>query len=93
MALFGLLIARWPVSPAIFPGWLSEAFPAPDDACADCAGAVCLAAAGSRVVAGLQQVPRDALESAAAMGMSGAQRFWHVQLPLALLVRCAACGW
>ena len=38
------------------------------------------------VVTGLQQVPRDVLESAAAMGMSGAQRFWHVQLPLALPV-------
>lgn len=38
------------------------------------------------VVTGLQQVPREALESAAAMGMSGAQRFYNVQLPLALPV-------
>lgn len=36
------------------------------------------------VVTGLQQVPREALESAAAMGMSAFQRFWQVQLPLAL---------
>ena len=34
------------------------------------------------VVAGLNQVPRDVLESARAMGMSTAQRFLHVQLPL-----------
>ncbi|EAA3468339.1 ABC transporter permease [Shigella flexneri] len=38
------------------------------------------------VVVGLNQIPRDVLESARAMGMSGAQRFLHVQLPLALLV-------
>ncbi|POT59653.1 osmoprotectant uptake system permease [Citrobacter amalonaticus] len=38
------------------------------------------------VVAGLNQVPRDVLESARAMGMSARQRFWHVQLPLALPV-------
>ncbi|HEP1062433.1 TPA: ABC transporter permease [Klebsiella aerogenes] len=38
------------------------------------------------VVTGLQQVPREALESATAMGMNGAQRFRHVQLPLALPV-------
>ncbi|STL74345.1 ABC transporter permease [Escherichia coli] len=34
----------------------------------------------------LNQIPRDVLESARAMGMSGAQRFLHVQLPLALPV-------
>ncbi|MBB1201558.1 ABC transporter permease [Enterobacteriaceae bacterium 89] len=38
------------------------------------------------VVAGMQQVAADVLESAAAMGMSRAQRFWKVQLPLALPV-------
>jgi osmoprotectant transport system permease protein len=36
------------------------------------------------VAAGLNQVPVEALESARAMGMSGRQRFVHVQLPLAL---------
>ncbi len=36
------------------------------------------------VVAGLNQVPRDVLESARAMGMSARQRFISVQLPLAL---------
>ncbi|MDQ8581163.1 ABC transporter permease [Klebsiella aerogenes] len=36
------------------------------------------------VVTGLQQVPREALESATAMGMSGEQRFRQVQMPLAL---------
>lgn len=38
------------------------------------------------VVAGLNQVPHDVLESARAMGMSSGQRFRHVQLPLALPV-------
>ncbi len=38
------------------------------------------------VVAGLNQVPRDVLESARAMGMSSRQRFCAVQLPLALPV-------
>ena len=38
------------------------------------------------VVVGLNQIPRDVLESARAMGMSGTQRFLHVQLPLALPV-------
>jgi osmoprotectant transport system permease protein len=38
------------------------------------------------VVAGLNQVPRDVLESARAMGMSPRQRFCAVQFPLALPV-------
>jgi len=38
------------------------------------------------VVAGLNQVPRDVLESAAGMGMSARQRFFQVRLPLALPV-------
>lgn len=38
------------------------------------------------VTVGLQQVPREALESAVAMGMSGGQRFRQIQLPLALPV-------
>lgn len=38
------------------------------------------------VVAGLNQVPREVLESARAMGMSSRQRFSAVQLPLALPV-------
>ncbi|MDN8556039.1 ABC transporter permease [Citrobacter werkmanii] len=38
------------------------------------------------VVAGLNQVPVDVLESARAMGMSARQRFISVQLPLALPV-------
>lgn len=36
------------------------------------------------VVAGLSQVSPDVLESASAMGMSASQRFWKIQLPLAL---------
>ncbi|STQ60696.1 ABC transporter permease [Pseudescherichia vulneris] len=38
------------------------------------------------MVAGLNQVPRDVLESAAGMGMSARQRFFQVRLPLALPV-------
>jgi osmoprotectant transport system permease protein len=36
------------------------------------------------VLAGLSQVSPDVLESASAMGMSQRQRFWKVQLPIAL---------
>lgn len=36
------------------------------------------------VVAGLNQVSQEVLESASAMGMSARQRFWHVRVPLAL---------
>ncbi|WLI77747.1 ABC transporter permease [Kosakonia sp. H02] len=36
------------------------------------------------VVAGLNQVSPDVLESAEAMGMSARQRFWQVRVPLAL---------
>lgn len=36
------------------------------------------------VVAGLNQVSQEVLESAKAMGMSARQRFWHVRVPLAL---------
>ncbi|MFW0765054.1 ABC transporter permease [Trabulsiella odontotermitis] len=38
------------------------------------------------VVAGMRQVPPEILESAIAMGMSPRQRFWQVQLPLAMPV-------
>ncbi len=38
------------------------------------------------VVAGLNQVPHEVLESAAGMGMSARQRFFRVRLPLALPV-------
>ena len=36
------------------------------------------------VVAGLNQVSQEVLESAEAMGMSARQRFWQVRVPLAL---------
>ncbi|SEL46699.1 osmoprotectant transport system permease protein [Kosakonia sacchari] len=36
------------------------------------------------VVAGLNQVSQEVLESAEAMGMSARQRFWQVRIPLAL---------
>lgn len=38
------------------------------------------------VVAGLQQVPREVVETARGMGMSPAQIFWHAEVPLALPV-------
>jgi osmoprotectant transport system permease protein len=36
------------------------------------------------MVAGLRNVPEDALEAARGMGLTGAQTFWRVELPLAL---------
>ncbi len=57
-----------------------------NDTRTDCAGAHALLPLVRGVVVGLNQIPRDVLESARAMGMSGAQRFLHVQLPLALPV-------
>ncbi|ELY2857219.1 ABC transporter permease [Cronobacter dublinensis] len=38
------------------------------------------------VVAGLGEVPAPVLESAKGMGMTAAQRFWHVETPLAMPV-------
>lgn len=38
------------------------------------------------VVAGLDQTPRQVMESARGMGMSGARIFWQVEVPLALTV-------
>lgn len=38
------------------------------------------------VVAGLQQVPKEVIETAEGMGMTRAQIFWHAEVPLALPV-------
>ena len=47
------------------------------------------------VVVGLNQIPRDVLESARAMGMSGAQRVFSSMFSYRWRYRyfCAACGW
>lgn len=45
------------------------------------------------VVVGLNQIPRDVLESARAMGMSGAQRFRMFSYRWRYRYFCAACGW
>lgn len=42
------------------------------------------------MAAGLLQVPAAVVDAATAMGMSGRQRFWHAELPLALPVLLAA---
>ncbi len=42
------------------------------------------------MVSGLQQVPAAAIEAAAGMGMRTRQRFWQVELPLALPVLLSA---
>jgi osmoprotectant transport system permease protein len=85
VALFGLLIAPLAGLARQFR-WRSSAFPDRHDAGADCAGAVCAAAAGARGDDRPAAGAADALESATAMGMSGGQRFRQVQLPLALPV-------
>lgn len=38
------------------------------------------------IVAGLESVPPEAVEAAEAMGFTGAQRFWRVEVPIALPV-------
>lgn len=87
VALFGLLIAPLAGLARHFPGLAERGISGTGMAPALIALVLyALLPLVRGVVTGLQQVPRDALESAAAMGMSGAQRFWHVQLPLALPV-------
>ena len=41
------------------------------------------------VVAGLQQVPKEVIETAQGMGMTAGQIFWHAEVPLALPVLLA----
>lgn len=87
VALFGLLIAPLAGLVKAFP-WLSS-FGVAGTGMTPALIALVLYALlplVRGVVAGLNQVPRDVLESARAMGMSTAQRFLHVQLPLALPV-------
>ncbi|EEY1264908.1 ABC transporter permease [Escherichia coli] len=79
VALFGLLIAPLAGLVTAFP-WLGKL------GIAGTGMTPALIALVRGVVVGLNQIPRDVLESARAMGMSGAQRFLHVQLPLALPV-------
>ncbi|EHB8141857.1 ABC transporter permease [Salmonella enterica] len=87
VALFGLLIAPLAGLVKQFP-WLAE-FGVAGTGMTPALIALVLYALlplVRGVVAGLNQVPRDVLESARAMGMSSGQRFRHVQLPLALPV-------
>ncbi|HGB7994804.1 TPA: ABC transporter permease [Salmonella enterica subsp. enterica serovar Enteritidis] len=84
VALFGLLIAPLAGLVKQFP-WLAE-FGVAGTGMTPALIALVLYALlplVRGVVAGLNQVPRDVLESARAMGMSSGQRFRHVQLPLA----------
>ncbi len=93
VALFGLLIAPLAGLVKQFP-WLAE-FGVAGTGMTPALIALVLYALlplVRGVVAGLNQVPRDVLESARAMGMSSGQRFRHVQLPLALPVFYVACG-
>lgn len=86
VALFGLLIAPLAALVTAFPwlGTLGIAGTGMTPTCALVLYALLPLVRG--VVVGLNQIPRDVLESARAMGMSGVQRFLHVQLPLALPV-------
>ncbi|HCT5819365.1 TPA: ABC transporter permease [Citrobacter sedlakii] len=87
VALFGLLIAPLAGLVKAFP-WLSSLGVAGTGLTPALIALVLYALLPlvRGVVAGLDQVPRDVLESARAMGMGAAQRFFHVQLPLALPV-------
>lgn len=87
IALFGLLMA--PLA------WLALQFPALGRAGISGVGmapaviALCLYALLPIVrsaLAGLEQVPAEAVNAARAMGMSARQLFWQVELPLALPV-------
>lgn len=87
VALFGLLIAPLAGLVTFFP-WLST-FGVAGTGLTPALIALVLYALlplVRGVVAGLNQVPHDVLQSARAMGMSSRQRFWAVQLPLALPV-------
>lgn len=87
VALFGLLIAPLAGLVKLFP-WLTH-FGVAGTGLTPALIALVLYALlplVRGVVAGLNQVPREVLESARGMGMSPAQRFLHVQLPLALPV-------
>lgn len=86
VALFGLLIAPLAALVGLSVAGNARHGRNRNDTRTYCAGALCLAAAGARRSSRLNQIPRDVLESARAMGMSGVQRFLHVQLPLALPV-------
>ena len=85
VALFGLLIAPLAGLVAEFP-WLAHVGVAGTGLTPALIALVLYALLPlvRGVVAGLNQVPADVLESARGMGMSGKQQFWHVRLPLAL---------
>ncbi len=84
IALFGLLIA--PLA------WLGDALPSSGIRGIGLLPAVialtlyALLPIVHGVVAGLRQVPADAVAAATGMGMTPRQRFWQVELPLALPV-------
>lgn len=87
VALFGLLIAPLAGLAHHFPGLAERGISGTGMAPALIALVLyALLPLVRGVVTGLQQVPRDALESAVAMGMSRSQCFRSVQLPLALPV-------
>lgn len=87
VALFGLLIAPLAGLTKSFP-WLSSLGIAGTGLTPALIALVlyALLPLARGVLAGLSQVPADVLESADAMGMNSRQRFWHIQLPLALPV-------
>lgn len=87
IALFGLLIAPLAGLVAYFP-WLGSLGVAGTGMAPALIALILYALLPMvrGVVAGLNQVPAEVLESAKGMGMSARQRFWQVRLPLALPV-------
>ena len=85
VALFGLLIAPLAGLVSTFP-WLSSLGVAGTGMTPALIALILYALLPlvRGVVAGLNQVPAEVLESAKGMGMSASQRFWRVRFPLAL---------
>ena len=82
IALFGLLIAPLVALAALLPGWGIQGIGLLPAVIALMLYA--LLPIVHNTAAGLRQVPAAAVEAATGMGMTGSQRFWRVEVPLAL---------
>lgn len=88
IALFGLLIAPLAWLGEAWPGWGLQGIGLLPAVIALTLYALLPIVHG--VVSGLQQVPAAVIEAASGMGMSSHQRFWRVEVPLALPILLSA---
>ncbi|MGL6110432.1 MAG: ABC transporter permease, partial [Rubrivivax sp.] len=88
IALFGLLIGPLAWLGQAWPGWGLQGIGLLPAVIALTLYALLPIVHG--VVGGLQQVPAAAIDAATGMGMTARQRFWQVELPLALPVLLSA---